>query len=73
MLRMFNESLVASAILFAVVCWGSRLQIVDTNRFNKQQGQWLCGGGDGLAGGGVIEEVDVQVMCDIGQSPTPTP
>ena len=62
---MFNESLVASAILFAVMCWGSRLRVVDTNRFNKQQGQWLCGGRAGISGGGVIEVVGVQVMCDI--------
>ena len=35
MLRMFYESVVASAILFAVVCWGSRLRVADANRLNK--------------------------------------
>ena len=34
MLRMFYESVVASAILFAVVCWGSRLRAADANRLN---------------------------------------
>ena len=32
---MFYESVVASAILFAVVCWGSRLRAADANRLNK--------------------------------------
>ena len=35
MLRIFYESGVASAILFAVACWGSRLRIVHANRLNK--------------------------------------
>ena len=35
MLRMFYESVVASAILFAVVCWGSGLRAADTNKLNK--------------------------------------
>ncbi|XP_062913008.1 uncharacterized protein LOC134350989 isoform X1 [Mobula hypostoma] len=35
MLRMFYESVVPSAIMFAVVCWGSRLRVADTNRINK--------------------------------------
>ena len=35
MLRMFYESVVASAILFAVVCWGSRLRVADANRLIK--------------------------------------
>ncbi|XP_059802691.1 40S ribosomal protein S24 isoform X1 [Hypanus sabinus] len=35
MLRMFYESEVASAIMFAVVCWGSRPRVADTNRINK--------------------------------------
>ena len=35
MLRMFYESVVASASLFAVVCWGSRLRGADANRLNK--------------------------------------
>ncbi len=35
MLRMFYESVVASAILYAVVCWGSRLRVADTNRLNR--------------------------------------
>ena len=35
MLRIFYESVVASAILFALVCWGSRLRADDTNRLNK--------------------------------------
>ena len=29
------ESVVASAVLFAVVCWGSRLRVADANRLNK--------------------------------------
>ncbi|KAK0139729.1 hypothetical protein N1851_023362 [Merluccius polli] len=35
MLRMFYESVVASAILYAVACWGSRLKVRDANRLNK--------------------------------------
>ena len=35
MLRMSYESVVASAILFAVVYWGSRLRVADGNRLNK--------------------------------------
>lgn len=35
MLRMFYESVVASAILFAVVCWRSRLRVADVTRLNK--------------------------------------
>ena len=35
MLRMFYESEVAGAILFAVVCWGSGLRVADPNRLNK--------------------------------------
>lgn len=35
MLRMFYESVVSSAILFALVCWGSRLKVADSNRLNK--------------------------------------
>ena len=33
MLRMFYESVVASAFLFAAVCWGSRLRVAD--KLNK--------------------------------------
>ena len=32
---MFYESVVVSAILFAVVGWGSRLRVADANRLNK--------------------------------------
>ena len=32
---MFYESVVASAILFAVVCWSSRLRVADVNRLSK--------------------------------------
>lgn len=35
MLKMFYESVVASALLYAVACWGSRLRVSDTNRLNK--------------------------------------
>ena len=35
MLRIFYESVVASAILFAVACWGSRLRLADANRLRK--------------------------------------
>jgi len=34
MLRIFYESVVASAILFAVACWGSRLRVVDVDSTN---------------------------------------
>ena len=39
MLRIFYEFVVASAILHAVACWGSRLRVVDTNRLNKLIGK----------------------------------
>ncbi|KAI4899256.1 hypothetical protein NFI96_012205 [Prochilodus magdalenae] len=35
MLRIFYESVVASAILYAVACWGSRLRVADAHRLNK--------------------------------------
>ena len=35
MLRMFYESVMASAIVFAGVCWGSSLRVADANRLNK--------------------------------------
>ncbi|KAI4883528.1 hypothetical protein NFI96_023533 [Prochilodus magdalenae] len=35
MLRIFYESVVASTILYAVACWGSRLRVADANRLNK--------------------------------------
>ena len=35
MLRMFYESVVASAIFFAVTCWGSGMRIADTNRLER--------------------------------------
>ena len=35
MLRMFYESVVASAIFFAVTCWGSGMRVADTNRLNR--------------------------------------
>ena len=34
-LRIFDESVVVSPILCAVVCWDSRLRVADTNRLNK--------------------------------------
>ena len=35
MLRMFYESVVAGAFLYAVTCWGSGLRAGDTNRLEK--------------------------------------
>ena len=35
MLRIFYESVVASAIFFAVTCWGSGLKVADNNRLHK--------------------------------------
>lgn len=35
MLRLFYESVVAGAILFAEVCWRSRLKVADVTRLNK--------------------------------------
>ena len=35
MLRMFNQSVVASSIFFAVVCWGSRLRAADANKISR--------------------------------------
>lgn len=35
MLRMFYESVVASAIFYAVVCWGGSVKVADMKRFNK--------------------------------------
>lgn len=35
MLRVFYESVVTSAVLYAVVCWGSIQRVADNNRFNK--------------------------------------
>ncbi|KAJ0028904.1 hypothetical protein NQD34_003901 [Periophthalmus magnuspinnatus] len=51
MLRMFYESMVASAIMYAVVCWGSSLRVRDTNRLNKiiRKAGHVVGGGAGLS------------------------
>ena len=38
-LRIFYESVVASAALYAVVCWGSRMRVANANRFNKLIGK----------------------------------
>ncbi len=35
LLRMFYQSVVASNIFFAVVCWGDRVRAVNANRINK--------------------------------------
>lgn len=35
-LRLFYESVVASATLFTAVCWGSGLRVADANRPNKR-------------------------------------
>ena len=35
MLEIFYQSVVASALFFAVVCWGSSIRASDTNRLNK--------------------------------------
>ena len=35
MLKIFYKSVVASAILYAVACWGSRLRVADANRLDK--------------------------------------
>ena len=35
MLRMFHDSVIASSILLAAVCCGSRLRVADANRLNK--------------------------------------
>ena len=40
MLRMFYQSVVASAIFFAVTCWGSGMKVADTNRLNKLVVSW---------------------------------
>ena len=53
MLKMFYQSVVASTIFFAVVCWDSRLWAADTNKISRIEG-WLCPRGPaGLLGGGV--------------------
>lgn len=41
-LRMFYETEVSGAILFAVVCWGCRLRVADANRLNRL----ICKAGD---------------------------
>ena len=35
MLRMFYQSMIASAIFFAVVCWGSRLRAADARKISR--------------------------------------
>lgn len=41
-MRMFYDSVVSSDIVFAVVCWGSRLRAADAKRLNKL----ICKAGD---------------------------
>lgn len=66
-LRVFYQSLVASAILFAVVCWGSELRVADANRFNKLIciGHRCCGSGAELSDCGVRrKDAKVQAILD---------
>ena len=39
MLRMFYDSVVASVLLFAVVCWGGGIKAGDANRLNNWSGR----------------------------------
>jgi len=55
---MFYQSVVASAILFGLVYWGSRLRVADANKINKiirKAGSVL-----GVLVGGVSEEDSVE-------------
>ena len=75
MLRMIYKSVVASTILFSVVCWGSRLNVVDANRLNQadQEGQWCCGGEGGHFDSSVRQEDAVEGVDDtkVWLSPSP--
>ena len=59
MLLMFSQSVVASAIFFAVVCWGTSMKAKDTNRLNKLIRKADSIGGSRLA---TLEEVVEQMM-----------
>lgn len=53
----YHESAVASVILFAVVCWGSRFEVADANSLNVLiEGQWCGGGGAALSDSSVRKE-----------------
>ena len=75
MLRMFYESVVASAILYAVVCWGSRLRVADANRLNRliRRAGDVVGGEAGPSDGGFREENASQGESHHGQCVQPTP
>lgn len=79
MLRMSYESVVTSAVLSAVVCEGSKLRVVDTNRLNIL----ICKSSDivgvkpkaslPLDNSGVRKENASQSESDRGQCVQPTP
>ena len=43
MLEIFYQSVVASTILFAAVCWGSSIRASDTSRLDKTISGWVSG------------------------------
>ena len=70
---MFYESVLATAILFVVVCWASGLRVADVNRLNRGKSQGHCGGEAGVPDGGVVEEDAVQIAGHLGQCEPPIP
>lgn len=76
MLRMSYESVVTSAELNAVVCEGSRLRVVDTNRLNiliRKSSDIVGVKPKALDNSGVRKENASQSESDPGQCVQPTP
>ena len=74
LLRMFYQSVVASAIFSAVACWGSGAGEGEKNRLNKlvEKASSVVGGGTGQSGGGGPGEDPSQAAVHYGQ-PLPPP
>ena len=60
MLRMFYQSVVASAIFFGVVCWGSRLRAADANRISRKAGSVL-----GVQLDSLLEVSERRMLCKL--------
>lgn len=74
MLRISYESVLASVILFAVVCLDSKLRVADTNRLHKLIGKVSDDVRLELDSDGSVREEDaVQITCHRGQYIPPTP
>ena len=60
MLKMFYQSVVASTIFFAVVCWGSRLRAAGTNKIIRKASSVL-----GVQLDSLVEVSERRMLCKL--------